>query len=279
MSSSAAAVVVVGSWRCGPLALSPLPPRPRRTQSRQALQASSSKRQAAVCVLQNSKDKHEEEDVASGAISRRQAAVTLAAAAAALATGTPSSQPYALAEGEITAQVEDALAEYTDAQLGFSVRYPSSWEKKDKAGANVLFVDPAAKSNTIGVVIRSLDEFGSVDDVADKLLAAERRKASPTTHAIISIPTFTPICESTREATMLRVLEKAQPSGGPKQYLYEYFMDTTRGMKNTLTAVTIANKKLYILNVVYAVKAKVPPAADNLGRQLEKVLNSLEVRT
>lgn len=53
----------------------------------------------------------------------------------------------------------------------------------EKAGATVLFEDPAKRGNTIGVVVNpvrisSLKDFGTPDDVADKLIAAERRKVN-----------------------------------------------------------------------------------------------------
>jgi hypothetical protein len=53
----------------------------------------------------------------------------------------------------------------------------------EKAGATLLFEDPASRGNTIGVVVNpvriaSLKDFGSLDEVADKLIAAERRKVT-----------------------------------------------------------------------------------------------------
>ncbi len=53
----------------------------------------------------------------------------------------------------------------------------------EKAGATLLFEDPATRGNTIGVVVNpvriaSLKDFGSLDEVADKLIAAERRKVN-----------------------------------------------------------------------------------------------------
>ncbi len=53
----------------------------------------------------------------------------------------------------------------------------------EKAGATLLFEDPATRGNTIGVVVNpvriaSLKDFGSLDEVADKLIAAERRKVT-----------------------------------------------------------------------------------------------------
>lgn len=57
----------------------------------------------------------------------------------------------------------------------------------EKAGATVLFEDPATRGNTIGVVVNpvrlsTLKDFGSPDDVAQKLIAAERRKVRATVH-------------------------------------------------------------------------------------------------
>lgn len=53
--------------------------------------------------------------------------------------------------------------------------------KVEKPGAVVLFEDPEKKSNTIGVVvnpvrIRSLTDFGSLDDVAVRVINAEKKK-------------------------------------------------------------------------------------------------------
>ena len=50
-----------------------------------------------------------------------------------------------------------------------------------KAGADVLFVDPARKSSTLGVTVNpvrvdSLDAFGDLDTIAARLLQAERAK-------------------------------------------------------------------------------------------------------
>ena len=50
-----------------------------------------------------------------------------------------------------------------------------------KAGADVLFVDPARKSSTLGVTVSpvrvdSLDAFGNLDSIAARLLQAERAK-------------------------------------------------------------------------------------------------------
>ena len=55
--------------------------------------------------------------------------------------------------------------------------------KVEKAGANVLFEEPEKRSNNIGVVvspvrIKSLEDFGTPQFVADKLINAEKRKVT-----------------------------------------------------------------------------------------------------
>ncbi|GFY93855.1 hypothetical protein Acr_09g0003010 [Actinidia rufa] len=53
--------------------------------------------------------------------------------------------------------------------------------KVDKAGATVLFEEPNKAANSVGVVVSpvrltKLEEFGSPQFVADKLIQAEKRK-------------------------------------------------------------------------------------------------------
>ncbi|KAJ7522797.1 hypothetical protein O6H91_18G026900 [Diphasiastrum complanatum] len=74
------------------------------------------------------------------------------------------------------------LEPFTDKEEGFQLLKPANWSKVSKAGATVLFEDPEAKSNNLGVVINpvrisSLREFGSPQDVARKLIEAEQKKA------------------------------------------------------------------------------------------------------
>lgn len=56
--------------------------------------------------------------------------------------------------------------------------------QKEKAGATALFEDPERKSTNVGVVVNpvritSLKDFGTLEFVAGKLLAAETRKVRP----------------------------------------------------------------------------------------------------
>lgn len=55
--------------------------------------------------------------------------------------------------------------------------------KVEKAGANVLFEEAEKRSNNIGVVVspvrlKSLEDFGTPQFVADKLINAEKRKVT-----------------------------------------------------------------------------------------------------
>jgi len=81
----------------------------------------------------------------------------------------------------------EELQRYTDSNNGFTLLIPSSYTKVDKAGANALFEELNNGSNNIGVVvspvrIKSLDQFGTPQFVADKLINAEKRKVRKQTN-------------------------------------------------------------------------------------------------
>ncbi|KAF2582722.1 hypothetical protein F2Q68_00001995, partial [Brassica cretica] len=87
---------------------------------------------------------------------------------------------FLLDKAKSMAESED-LQRYTDSKDGFTLLVPYSWTKVEKAGANVLFEEPEKRSNNIGVVvspvrIKSLEDFGTPQFVADKLINAEKRK-------------------------------------------------------------------------------------------------------
>lgn len=71
---------------------------------------------------------------------------------------------------------------YTSAKSGYSLLVPSAWEEKGKAGADVLFEDVERRSTNVGITVSpirrvaSLAEFGSLEEVGEKLLQAERNK-------------------------------------------------------------------------------------------------------
>ncbi|ERN08752.1 hypothetical protein AMTRI_Chr11g156330 [Amborella trichopoda] len=175
-----------------------------------------------------------------------------------LSSATPTQQQRQKDKG----LTEGELERYTDAKERFTLLKPSSWIKVEKAGAAALFEDPVAKGDNIGVVVNpvriaSLKEFGSPQDVALKLIQAEKRK------------------ESTKDAQLIRVGER-EGDGGLDVYEMEYKVDSTRGgLKRILSAAFVASRKLYLLNIAYSDSPENPldPLTTSL---LEQVLQSFD---
>ncbi|CAI5535385.1 unnamed protein product [Closterium sp. Naga37s-1] len=182
-----------------------------------------------------------------------------------IAKGAGSSRPEAAGgdDGDKNPQAEDSLVEglrpYEDEARRFSIMVPAAWEQRDKAGATALFASPERRGDTLGVVVnpvrvRSLRDFGDIDLVATRLLDAERRK------------------ESTKSAEILSQRTKELPGGVPL-YQIEYALASTRGSKRILTAVTIADRKLYIVNIAVADSESEPVDLTTLG-MLRRALDS-----
>lgn len=151
---------------------------------------------------------------------------------------------------------------YSDDMEGFTLMKPAQWNKIDKAGATVLFEDPLYKGNNVGVVVNpvrisSLREFGTLDVVADKLLQAEKKKPS------------------TNDVKLIKVNER-QVHGGVPLYQLEYKLDSSRGAKRILSAVTVASKKLYILNVAFTDSLEKPLPPDT-ALVLDQIVNSFDI--
>lgn len=88
------------------------------------------------------------------------------------------------------AQAEDELVIYTNSKNSYSLRRPSDWNQVEKAGADALFKAPDLRSTDLGVTvspvrIKHLDQLGDVNTVGGRLLAAEKKKVSPScTHGV-----------------------------------------------------------------------------------------------
>ena len=70
---------------------------------------------------------------------------------------------------------------FTDSRKRYQLQPPAGWIETSKPGADALFQDPHEKGTTLGVTvtpvrIASLDQFGSVEQIAGRLLGAERAK-------------------------------------------------------------------------------------------------------
>jgi hypothetical protein len=123
---------------------------------------------------------------------------------------------------------------YSNPAQKYSFQRPESWEQVDKAGADVLFRDPLKKSSTLGmtvlpVMVPTLEKFGSLESVAEKLIAAEKAK------------------ESTLSVEMLNQNQRETPFASAV-YDFVYEVDSTRGRKQIVNCVAIVESKLYILN-------------------------------
>lgn len=80
---------------------------------------------------------------------------------------------------------------------------------------------------------------------------------------------------STNDAQLVRVQERLA-NGDTPLYSLEYTLDSSRGQKKILSAVTVASKKLYILNITY-VDSAAAPAPPAMAEAYEQVLNSFDL--
>lgn len=123
--------------------------------------------------------------------------------------------------------------EYRSVDEGYRIQRPSTWEQLNKAGADAFFRDPQIKKATLGVTvlpvkITTLSQFGSLEQVAEKLESAERAK------------------ESTIGVHMVTSTARDTGSGGAYDFIYE--LESTRGRSTIAASVMIVNSKLYIVN-------------------------------
>ncbi|EFN56320.1 hypothetical protein CHLNCDRAFT_17725, partial [Chlorella variabilis] len=115
----------------------------------------------------------------------------------------------------------DDLVTFANPSQGYTLLRPAAWEQVDKAGADSLFRDPSKKSTNVGVTvypvrIASLDQFGDLQAVGERLLGAERAK------------------ESTLSVAMVAQTARSSASGAAT-YDFEYELESTRGRKRILS--------------------------------------------
>jgi PsbP len=92
----------------------------------------------------------------------------------------------------VAAELGRLDAAYVNQKQGYSIQLPIGWTAKQKAGADALFEDPDAKSTNIGITVNpvrvaSLDAFGDINKVADKLLEAERQKVGSIENSTVAL--------------------------------------------------------------------------------------------
>ena len=166
------------------------------------------------------------------------------------------------AEGASLATTSEFVRYISESQ-GYSLTHPASWEEQSKAGADVLFRDPDSKGTTLGVTVfpvtvRELDKFGTIGEVGEKLLGAERAK------------------ESTLGVEMLTQEQRSTEFGTVYDFVYE--LESTRGRKRIVNTVAIVNSKLYIVNgVVGCGKEACGIGQDASVEVLQQAAKSLEI--
>lgn len=130
----------------------------------------------------------------------------------------------------------------------------------------MLFRDPSQRYATLGVtvlpvMIQSLEKFGSLDSVGDKLLNAERAK------------------ESTLNAIMVDKAQRLTEPDDVLLYDFVYELNSTRGRKLVASTVTIVNSKLYIVNGTLPCSKESCEGASGKADLLKRVTQSLKVTT
>lgn len=118
------------------------------------------------------------------------------------------------------------------------MEYPVGWEKVTKQGAALLLRDPEDVRAQLGVTVApvkigSLSEFGSLHEVGELLLKAEKLKESTVPGGVL----------------LLSERERYGKMSGIRFYDYEYRLQTTRGNRRVLNSVTVENGMLYTLNI------------------------------
>lgn len=113
----------------------------------------------------------------------------------------------------------------------YSIRYPGSWEVSSKAGADVVFKSTGV---TLGITIlpvriSRVQDYGNVNEVADKIVQTERAK------------------DGTLDARIIEASSVAL-GNGTIAYDYEYQVQSTRGTKLIVSRVCIQDKQLYVVN-------------------------------
>jgi len=165
--------------------------------------------------------------------SRRATLVALATTAAVTVTVTTAAR----ASSSSSSSSSSSLERYADEKKAFAVSYPSSWVVASKPGAEVLFKNPDEKYSNIGVTVSpvtidSLEKFGTLEEIGERLARAEAAKES-------TVPGGVTVTSST---------ERRGEKSGAVFYDYEYRLITTYGNKRVYTSVSIVDGTLYILN-------------------------------
>jgi len=202
-----------------------------------------------------------EESDAGEELSERTGEVTLsrrgALAAAGLASACTARAATAAAVGAVEEVVTGSgLVRVEDARYGFALERPAGWERVEKAGATLLFRDPGYKGNTLGVTVnpvklQKLSDFGSVEDVGERLLGVEKQK-----DGFVGV-------ELLRSGA-----RGGAGEGSPIVYEYDYRLDNIHVKKRFLCAVTVADGTMFIVQGA----VKQPKEGAPINTELEELV-------
>ena len=153
-------------------------------------------------------------------------------------------------DDEPSASSPSEFVHVRDASLRVSLDVPSTWASQKKAGANLLYERPDLRSTSVGIVVlqrvsvSSLEDFGSLESVRDKVLRSEEAK-----DGFISLQ-LNEAVSSSREARDAEAnADSSDASPSSTFYTIDYDVSTTRGDKRVISAVSIRNKSLYVLSI------------------------------
>lgn len=205
-----------------------------RSRSRSRVSRASAARDEDNDVDEKARDLDLDRGPVRSSSSRRATLVALATTAAVTVTTTTTA---ARASSSSSSSSSSSLERYADEKKAFAVSYPSSWVVASKPGAEVLFKNPDEKYSNIGVTVSpvtidSLEKFGTLEEIGERLARAEAAKES-------TVPGGVAVTSST---------ERRGEKSGAVFYDYEYRLITTYGNKRVYTSVSIVDGTLYILN-------------------------------
>lgn len=80
------------------------------------------------------------------------------------------------------AEAYETWTKYEDPKQRFEISIPLDWPASEKPGAEILFKKAKRNSTNLGITIypvkiSNLDQFGSLEDIGNRLLETERKKA------------------------------------------------------------------------------------------------------
>jgi len=148
---------------------------------------------------------------------------------------------------------EEENSEIYSSPKGFSLTPPKGWLLKSKPGADVLFASPLNSRATIGIStapvrLDALADFGTVTEVADRLLGAELAKDGCLAATLRLSSGGEVPAEWRRSLSSNPSSSPSSPSSSSSLYYFEYELLTTRAHKVVVVAVGVAGRTLFIFN-------------------------------